>query len=714
MSSLSPDLRVQGMLEDTRRMARAAFVGGPDKEKAVELIRKLDVMVDTEQESLKKDFRLRHACKPGCDHCCYRIVMPSGPEVQAIAEFVEEKFSEDEKKALFERVDEYEKETAPFRDGCAYVMRSKCPFLIDRQCSIYEVRPFVCRSANAQTANTCKEYKEGPYMGKKIDLDPPYVGLAVAAAQGISASAQEVNLNPGFFELGPAVKAILEKRYTFEDLMTKPNLFPPMLDRVPPTEFPIIENKANGYARSHPQLLQFRELALKGELEQAKAQLTIDTEPAKFSMMRLPYAFRSEEHITETWEKWDADLTRLMESDYDPIETFNAIAAHETFAIAYMGRSVKELMAKHGQFLHNGVAKRALPHLCEPITTKRKPGKIRVGYISENIRNSNGARWALGWIANHSDDIESYVFNVGLGPDLVSLKFKLVADHYYHIMGGVDLAAQFIKDLDLDLLIFPDIGMTSRPFQFGALRLARYQATAWGHPVTCGLDTMDFYLSSDLMEPEDAQNEYTEKLIRLPGSGLYYEKWPIEPSRKTLADFGLNHKVHFMGQTLLKWLPRHDHLFAKIYEATKCPVVIAGPNFESQRKIWHERLGALGTPYVLLPRLPMHEFNRLLSLSECSFDPLEWSGGNSTIEALDVGVPVVTLPGKWMRGRHSLAFLKQANAEGLIAKDEDDFVDLIANEDRRREAMKHMDVRAVYEDKKVPEALNDFIRSLVE
>ncbi|WP_457832819.1 hypothetical protein, partial [Staphylococcus aureus] len=67
-----------------------------------------------------------------------------------------------------------------------------------------------------------------------------------------------------------------------------------------------------------------------------------------------------------------------------------------------------------------------------------------------------------------------------------------------------------MKEQDLDILIFPDIGMGGRGYQFQILRLARAQCTAWGHPVTSGLKTVDYYLSSDLMEPVNAQDEYTE------------------------------------------------------------------------------------------------------------------------------------------------------------------------------------------------------------
>ena len=54
-------------------------------------------------------------------------------------------------------------------------------------------------------------------------------------------------------------------------------------------------------------------------------------------------------------------------------------------------------------------------------------------------------------------------------------------------------------------------------------------------------------------------------------------------------------------------------------------------------------------------------------------DTLHWSGGNTSLDALLCGLPVVTLPGQFMRGRQSAAMLRLAGAPQLIAADRDDY-----------------------------------------
>ena len=88
--------------------------------------------------------------------------------------------------------------------------------------------------------------------------------------------------------------------------------------------------------------------------------------------------------------------------------------------------------------------------------------------------------------------------------------------------------------------------------QLAAQRLAPVQCNSWGHPDTSGFPTLDYYLSSDLMEPPDGQDHYTERLVRLPNLSVYYE--PIDPSSASIArqDLGLRSTatVYWCAQSL--------------------------------------------------------------------------------------------------------------------------------------------------------------------
>ena len=81
-----------------------------------------------------------------------------------------------------------------------------------------------------------------------------------------------------------------------------------------------------------------------------------------------------------------------------------------------------------------------------------------------------------------------------------------------------------ISELELDLLLYPDIGMSSDTYLLGLARLAPVQAVMAGHPCSTGLNEIDYFISSQLMETESAQINYTEQLInfqKMPTSMKY-------------------------------------------------------------------------------------------------------------------------------------------------------------------------------------------------
>ena len=104
--------------------------------------------------------------------------------------------------------------------------------------------------------------------------------------------------------------------------------------------------------------------------------------------------------------------------------------------------------------------------------------------------------------------------------------------------------------------------------KLAALRLAPIQCTSWGHPDTSGLPTMDYYLSSDLMEPPGADSHYTEKLIRLPNLSVYYEPLKIKAADVRRETFSLRKDavLYFCLQSLFKYLPQYDEVFPRIAE----------------------------------------------------------------------------------------------------------------------------------------------------
>ena len=91
---------------------------------------------------------------------------------------------------------------------------------------------------------------------------------------------------------------------------------------------------------------------------------------------------------------------------------------------------------------------------------------------------------------------------------------------------------------ELDVLVYPELGMHADTFALAALRLAPVQVAGWGHPTTTGLASIDAFLSCAEMEPEGAQDAYRERLVGLPGIGTRYRR-PRAEARREREELGL-------------------------------------------------------------------------------------------------------------------------------------------------------------------------------
>ena len=100
-------------------------------------------------------------------------------------------------------------------------------------------------------------------------------------------------------------------------------------------------------------------------------------------------------------------------------------------------------------------------------------------------------------------------------------------------------------------------------------------------------------------------------------------------------------------------------------------------------------------------------------------DTLRWSGGNTSLDALAAGLPLVTLPGRFMRGRQSAGMLTITGLDDLIARDEDDYVRIASALGSDRDYQQEVSRRTrdaaakVFDDALPLRALEDALSSLV-
>jgi len=238
------------------------------------------------------------------------------------------------------------------------------------------------------------------------------------------------------------------------------------------------------------------------------------------------------------------------------------------------------------------------------------------------------------------------------------------------------------------VLLFPEIGMDQVSAQLAAQRLAAVQCSSWGHPVTSGFPTIDYFLSSDLMEPSGAELHYSEQLVRLPNLSIHYEPVDLPAIEIDRSELRLRHDavVFWCAQSLPKYLPQFDEVFARIASNVKNSqfVFIEFAAGQSVTDLFRARLsrafGSVGLDAsrhcVFLPRLAPERFAAAIGQCDVVLDSIGWSGCNSILESLAHNLPVVAFEGEFMRGRHAVAILNMMDIRDTIARTIDDFISI--------------------------------------
>ncbi|MEG1610515.1 MAG: hypothetical protein RR317_04970, partial [Bilophila sp.] len=198
---------------------------------------------------------------------------------------------------------------------------------------------------------------------------------------------------------------------------------------------------------------------------------------------------------------------------------------------------------------------------------------------------------------------------------------------------------------------------------------------------TTGLPNMDYFLSDRFETPEGWDALYTEKLVRLPNGYSSYDLQDYGDTER-LADtpdhpivFGcfnthrkLNPEIAAVWATILKRVPG-SILFIKALKLDQPEILEAVRTLFLEQGIAPERLRFEGNS---LHAELMHKYREV----DIALDPWPYSGGLTTLEALWMGVPVVTTPGPSFAGRHSTSHLSNLGLESLIGETFEDYIEI--------------------------------------
>jgi len=401
-------------------------------------------------------------------------------------------------------------------------------------------------------------------------------------------------------------------------------------------------------------------------------------------------------------------------SSEDVKEPFRAVGINQPFYIAYHPFGNRELLSRYGALCTSWMT--TLPSDIYDAGgnfrtggADRARGKLRIGIVSAHIhQHSVWNAITRGWVYNiDRTKFELHIFKLDGRSDQETEKARGAVDHFQYQPKSLREWISAIRSQDLDVLIYPEIGMHPLTLQLACLRLAPVQAASWGHPETTGLPTMDLYISADAFEPVNASENYVEELVRLPNLGVYVE--PLAPaiSNPGLGSLKLpgNEPLLLCPGAPFKYSPLYDDVWVNIARHLRKRFLrrssggrlvffrsgndMVDRMLESRLRGAFERADVEFDEHVsIIPKLERSRFFGLMRQSALMLDTLGFSGFNTALQAIECDLPVLAFEGEFMRGRLASAIMRRLDLPELVATTTEDFVqkalDLAGDAGRRK------------------------------
>jgi predicted O-linked N-acetylglucosamine transferase (SPINDLY family) len=303
--------------------------------------------------------------------------------------------------------------------------------------------------------------------------------------------------------------------------------------------------------------------------------------------------------------------------------------------------------------------------------------RLRVGYVSANFREHCQAMFTIPLFAHHDRSrFEIFCYSDVISPDAITQRLVAMSDHWRETaaMNDEQLADLIRKDR-IDVLIDLTLHMAGNRLLVFARKPAPVQITWLGYPGTTGLETIDARLSDPFLDPPGRHDDhYTERTIRLPHTFWCYDPLTTEPSvselpflRNAFVTFGcLNNFCKVNDGVLQLWS-------AVLRAVPDSKLILLSPPGKSRTRII-DQLGVGRDRISFVEFQPRAEYLKVYHCIDLCLDTFPYNGHTTTLDALWMSVPVVSLCGEIAIARAGLSMLSNVGLADLVANDPANFV----------------------------------------
>jgi predicted O-linked N-acetylglucosamine transferase (SPINDLY family) len=321
-----------------------------------------------------------------------------------------------------------------------------------------------------------------------------------------------------------------------------------------------------------------------------------------------------------------------------------------------------------------------------PHENDRTPDRrLRVGYVSPDFRRHSVGGFMLPLLSNHDPaEVEIYCYSDVLRPDAMTAQLRQQTSVWRDISGIRDeQVADIVRTDRIDILVDLTMHLAGSRLLMFARKPAPVQVTYLAYCSTTGLRTMDYRLTDPYLDPPGGDDTvYSEKSHRLPKTYWCYAPQPEAPPVGPLPASTPGHVTFGCLNNFAKISPPVLALWQQLLHVLPASNLILHCDEGRHRQRLRDQFQAIGVNpqrVQFVHRLPLNQYYELHRQIDIALDPFPYSGGTTTLDALWMGVPVVSLVGQTAVSRGGLSVLSNAGLPELVARTPEQYIRIAAD-----------------------------------
>ena len=322
------------------------------------------------------------------------------------------------------------------------------------------------------------------------------------------------------------------------------------------------------------------------------------------------------------------------------------------FKLNYLPESTPEVVYEESRRWNDlyaaPLANEILPHLND--LDPERP--LKIGYVSPDFRNHAIMKLLPGVFENHDESFEIFAYSINTEENPFSDFVRGAVDHFHSLPLSMNAIVDQVRADEIDILV--DLaGHTLVPEAYlaFAMKPAPIQVTWMGAMATTGLATMDYFIGDPQLPAPGTEHCFSEKIVRLKHISACFR--PRADLRLTLAPYFQNGFITFgcFNETrkITRQMVQLWSVLMRLHPGSRLLLKYGGmelPATQERFRQWFAEDGVAGDRIAFEGRSNALEYMETWNKVDIALDPFPYNGGTTSMDALWMGVPLVSMSGR--------------------------------------------------------------------